>query len=410
LTPDGANPWAALTLAPDGNLYGTTRRGANGSGSVFRLTTNGLFSTLVSLSPDQGGPNAPLVLGNNDTFYGTTENGLLFNVTTNGVLTPLTNISGLKAGGLSGLTLGDDGSFYGTASSGGTSNCGMVFRFPTNSPLALVASFGFTNGQLPLSGLTAAGNGSFYGTTHSGGSTNQSAANFGVIFNVTTNGILTLVAAFANTNGAYPYSGLTFGPDGNLYGATACGGIGMGNLFRATTNGQVSGLVMFNGPNGQSPTSNLLLGKDGNFYGTTDGGGIGGGGIVFKLATNGLMTTLASFAGSNGASPNALALGPDGNFYGTTKGGGGANYGTVFTLVFPLQFTQDTDGSRADNGVWHGRLMGPPSATVVVESSTDLTHWAPFSTNTLPSADAGGADVSFPTAGNDRLFFRARQR
>jgi hypothetical protein len=31
------------------------------------------------------------------------------------------------------------------------------------------------------------------------------------------------------------------------------------------------------------------------------------------------------------------------------------------------------------------RLWGPPNQTAVLESSTDLVHWTPWATNTLPS-------------------------
>jgi len=44
------------------------------------------------------------------------------------------------------------------------------------------------------------------------------------VIRLTTNGILTTLAKFANTNGFMPEGGVAFGSDGNLYGTTYHGG------------------------------------------------------------------------------------------------------------------------------------------------------------------------------------------
>jgi len=71
---NGAYPQAALTLAPDGNFYGTTPRGGIGNdGTVFKVTTNGTLTTLASFNyQDQGYPKSGLALGPDGNFYGTT--------------------------------------------------------------------------------------------------------------------------------------------------------------------------------------------------------------------------------------------------------------------------------------------------------------------------------------------------
>src|ERR1017187_1121992 len=52
---NGAYPWAALTLGPDGNFYGTTRQSSSSVyGTLFKVTTNGTLTTLVSFSGFNG--------------------------------------------------------------------------------------------------------------------------------------------------------------------------------------------------------------------------------------------------------------------------------------------------------------------------------------------------------------------
>ena len=59
----------SLIQGSDGNLYGATvRGGANNSGSIFRVTTSGSFTTLYSFSSTPG--NAWLVQAANETLYG----------------------------------------------------------------------------------------------------------------------------------------------------------------------------------------------------------------------------------------------------------------------------------------------------------------------------------------------------
>ena len=42
---DGAEPWAGLVQATDGNFYGTTRyNGTNGGGTIFKITPSGTLT------------------------------------------------------------------------------------------------------------------------------------------------------------------------------------------------------------------------------------------------------------------------------------------------------------------------------------------------------------------------------
>jgi len=351
---DGINQGclASLTLGNDGNFYGTTRNGGS-YGSIFRVTTNGVLTTLVSFANTNGAaPCAALTLGNDGNFYGTTEEGgnisygygTVFKVTTNGELTSLVSFANTNgANPVTPLTLGNDGNFYGTTYQGGQNNYGTVFKVTTNGVLTSLVSFDFPNGMFPFAGLTLGNDGNLYGTT----SGTSWAGFYGNVFKVTTNGVLTSLVAFAKTNGAYPQSALTLGNDGNFYGTTLQGGItnsthpsGFGTIFRVSTNGVLATLAFFGVTNGMQPFAGLTLGNEGNFYGTTAGDQSSYFGNVFKVTTNGELTSIVTFANTNGASPQApLTLGSDGNFYGTTFYGGlvpagpnGWGYGTVFKL------------------------------------------------------------------------------
>ena len=411
-----AKPLAGLTLGNDGNFYGTTESGGlNNEGTAFKMTTNGITTTLVNFGTTYGSPTYPeanLTLGPDGNFYGTTSQGgtntsgtnatgTVFKMTTNGTVTILVSFNGVNGGiPLAGLTLAPDGNFYGTTEFGGTNGDGTVFKLTTNGTLTTLVNFNGTNGANPLAGLAAGPGGNLYGTTRYGG-TNQ---NLGTVFQVTTNGTFTTLIQFAGTNGAWPYGGVTVGPDGNLYGTTTWAGnpngdFNGGTIFELTTNGLLTTLIRFvdlGGTNGLNPETSLTLGPDGNFYGTTFAGGANGNGTVFQVTTNGILatltqagipfqtlftpqgyeyyttnnwvtsakvsngtlTTLYSFsAQTNGNNPDGanlqstLALGPDGNFYGTAPAGGANGYGTAFKVTTNGTFTTlaTFSGNHGDN-------------------------------------------------------------
>ncbi len=181
---NGAHPLAALTLGNNGSFYGTTLAGGTSSdGTVFQVTTNGTLTSLYSFTNLE--KPSGLTLGTDGKFYGTTQQGgipnytygltegmgTIFQVTTNGtfatlVLFNFTNGTTPHAT----LTLGNDGNFYGTTEGGGTANEGTVFRVTTNGALTTLASFDITNGAGPVTPLTLGNDGNFYGTTEAGGS------------------------------------------------------------------------------------------------------------------------------------------------------------------------------------------------------------------------------------------------
>ena len=166
----------------DGNFYGTTAGGGRYSrnGTVFRMTTNGTLNTLYSFTGGNDGasPVAGLVRGADGNFYGTTEyggtngSGTVFKIMTNGTLSALYSFTGGSDGAnpAAGLVLGTDGNFYGTAESGGANGSGTVFKITSGGVLTLVYTFtGGDDGAYPDSALVQGTDGNFYGTTSSGG-------------------------------------------------------------------------------------------------------------------------------------------------------------------------------------------------------------------------------------------------
>ena len=305
------NPHAGLTLGPDGNFYGTTAAGGkNLGGTVYRMATNGVLTTLFQFSsyPSGSGPTADLTLGPDGNFYGTTmaggttlsgvnDTGVVFKMNTNGIPTTLVNFNGTNGGHPdAAVTLGPDGYYYGTTEFSGSNNVGTVFKVTTNGTLTTLVTFNNTNGANPVSCLTLAPGGIFYGTTKLGGK-----FGLGTAFKLTTNGDFTMLNSFDQTNGAWPAGRMALGSDGNLYGTTAY----IGTAFEMTTNGAVTTLVNFNllstlslsTTNGEFPYSGLTPGPDGCYYGTTSQGGANGSGTIFKVSTNGTAAFLATMPG-----------------------------------------------------------------------------------------------------------------
>lgn len=388
---DGANPYAGLTLGPDGNFYGTASQGGSGGhGTVFQVTTNGILTPLYSFTGGNGGanPDASLTLGPDGNFYGTTtggtgSHGTVFRLATNDNVTTLFSfIGGINgASPYAALTLARNGSFYGTTE-GGTNDNGTVFQVATNGALTSLYPFtGGLGGANPYAALTPGPDGNFYGTTESGGGLGA-----GTVFRVATNGGVAPIYSFTGGNdGANPYAALALGPNGNFYGVASAGGSsGKGTIFQVTTNGVVTPLYSFTGGNDGANPHALMLGLYGNFYGTTSKGGSSGNGTVFRVTMNGVFTPLYSFNGGiNGADPIAgLTLGPDGNLYGTTYAGGSDGVGVIYRLIFAAPVI--SQATLNGNGNMLLSLVTATNVSSQIEVATNLAPpvvWQPVYTN-----------------------------
>lgn len=244
---DGALPQTALTQGADGNFYGASYQGgANSVGTIYKMAPNGTVTALYEFNgiTDGAYPLADLVQGKDGNFYGTTIEGgangfgTVFSITTNGILTTLVSFNYTNgAYPEAGVIQGADGNFYGTTYLGGSNGYGSIFSLATNGTLTTLFSFANTNGSYPAASLLQANDGNLYGTCSSGGQGGQ-----GTAFRITTNGTLNNLIWFDGLNGAEPLSALIQAADGNFYGTTPFGGIGYnpsagggnGTLFRLT--------------------------------------------------------------------------------------------------------------------------------------------------------------------------------
>jgi uncharacterized repeat protein (TIGR03803 family) len=352
---NGYNPTAALVKGADGNYYGTTTSGgATFLGVVFKMTPSGVVSPFYSFddSKPDGGilPTAPLLLGSDGNFYGTTPKGgtnnygSAFQLTSAGVYTTLhsfsagTNTDG--GGPEAALIEGASGEFYGTASFGGTNGGGIVFKITSAKAFTPLYSFTDADGQSPMAAIIAGGDGSFYGTTSQGALGGGGGyRGGGTVFKITPAGDLHTIYRFApSPYGGSPYAALIEDSDGNFYGTCLGGTSDAGAVFKITPAGDFTRLYNFTGDlDGDLPQAALAKGSDGNFYGTTSQGGANNNGTLFKITPAGSFGLVYSFTGgADGAAPQApLVLGSDGSLYGvaTSGGTGTANNGTAFKLT-----------------------------------------------------------------------------
>jgi uncharacterized repeat protein (TIGR03803 family) len=403
---DGGNP-NGLMQETNGNFYGTTQSGGiDSSGTVYQMTPAGILTTLFlfdDLAADGFNPAGALTQGEDGELYCMTENGgaregygTIFKITTNGNLSTILSFTG-GDGGTPHQTLirGTDGNFYGSTAGGGANGDGEIFSMSPAGTLNVLAPFDSLNGLYP-SKLAQGADGSLYGTTFDGGSNNV-----GTIFRMATNGTLTSLYAFSNSNGGFlPTAGLAQTSDGTFYGTTYEGGsFGFGNVFMLSPSGAVTSLYSFTGGgDGGHPSGDLLLGGDGNFYGTTAEGGTYDDGTIFRMAPGGAPVTLATFDGYNGAHPQTpLVQGTDGNFYGTTQDGGAGGNGVIYRIGIQSPSIQISD-QPAGQTVFLG---GTATFSVAVVGSPPLFYqWWKNGTNLSDGGHIAGSTTRILTVAN----------
>ena len=394
----GNHAQAGMTLFSDGNYYGTnTTLGTGNGGTFFQVTPQGVFTVLYNFCSlpscaDGSAPDGPLTVGSDGYLYGTTvsgganNEGTVFKITPQGVLTTLHSFALSEGASPESLVLATDGNFYGTAFSGGSgafcvpaNNCGTVFKMTPQGVLTKLYDFcqlaSCTDGFYPF-GFIQAADGNFYGTTLLGGA-NTKGQGYGTAFKITSKGSFTTLYSFcsmANCADGYTPVGMIQANDGNLYGTTGAGGAttNAGTVFELTVKGALTTLYDFctgggtNCPDGAYPLR-LLQGTDGSFYGVTYYGGPKSSnyGTAFKLTT-GLGKSVKTVTTSGKVGASVIILGT------TLTGASKVTFNGVsaaFTVVSSSEITATVPAGAKTGAV----VVTTPSASLKSNKNFQVT-------------------------------------
>ncbi len=253
---NGTNPVTGPVLGSDGNLYGVTGAGGhNNSGIFYKSTLDGDFTTVYEFCAtepctDGAGPNG-IFLASDGNFYGTTggggnasNGGTIFSISPTGQLKVLYTFCSIIPTCEDGASpyfapvQGNDGNFYGVTLFGGTMRGGVLYELTSTGTYSVLHDFcdAYTtgcNGSEPYYVVHDA-YGNFFGTTAYGGN-NKS----GTVFELTSAGQYIVLYSFPIDNGpTWPYTGLMFASDGNIYGVSGGGRFNGGLIYEITQAGE----------------------------------------------------------------------------------------------------------------------------------------------------------------------------
>lgn len=423
-----------LAQARDGNIYGTTSLGGAcgyNAGTIYQMTTSGNLTVVYSFgtsSPEGVAANGGLTLAPDGNLYGTTKAGgankygtiFMFSIS-DGTVTYLHNFNVTDGAYPTAPPIrGTDGYFYGTTWQGG-SGIGTVYRMAPKSPWTLT-SYSLPGDAFPTAPLMQATDGNFYGTTFKGGT-----HDWGTVFQMTPKGKLKTIYSFDGAHGSFPNAPVIQGSDGNFYGTTsaggnlsACSGNGCGVVFQLTPKGKIAVLYSFNDTSdGSDPLGGLLEATDGSFYGVTSVGGTADG-TLYQLTPQGknnfIFTVPFQFSFlTSGRHPQLTLLQhTSGLVYGDTleggtiteEGGGtGTGTGTFYSFfeqgMTPFAGLVTTSGKVGDPVDILGQgftgatsvSFGGTSAAFTVVSDTYVSAVVPAGTSGLVSVMSPGGTL-----------------
>ena len=344
----GSQPDTRPVLGPEHTVYGmTSDGGANGNGVIYRFdlqsrqyTVLHTFSALDANGDNQDGavPGVALTRGPDDTFYGVAQfggangNGTVFKITASGEFAVLHTFSAVDANlhnedganPLRTVIVGRDGKLYGTTRLGGENSCdgtrGCAVAWSMDrSGNSFTVLHQFTASEGHAASIIQGRDGLLYGSAVYPFTSLPSGAPLpsGTLFRMTTSGQdFEVLYRFSqtdangrNTDGADPYEPLVEREPGVFFGATYFGGTnGNGVVFRYSISEPSVVEIVHNfsaiGATGQNldganPLARLTLGPDGTLYSTATGGGLNGDGVVYGIRPDGFFEVLHTFSATD---------------------------------------------------------------------------------------------------------------
>jgi len=414
---DGRQPYASLTLTPNGQIFGMTLEGGwydNGVLFEYEYLTSTYSVKCEFISYGLGKkPSSGLIKATNDKLYGTTETGGRYGGGVLFELDPATNTYAVKkhfnqdttgTESSSPLLQAANGNIFGFTTTNGPSGYGTMFEYnPSNDSFYVRVNFSNTNGQPLYNAMTQHSNGNIYGTVRGGGT-----YGYGNLFeyNPSTH-VFTVKYSFnTGSNGTNPVMRMAEAPNGKLYGMTY-GPSGVIFEYDPSTNTYTKKISFNSSSHGIYPTASLTLASNGLLYGTTSQGGTNTNGVLFSYDySNNTFTKLVEFGNNlygNGKSPlGGVMQASNGNLYGTCNLGGANNNGILYEYnLLNNSFTKILDLADSIGGGPHlnipvefgitGLQIGNVSSTFCAGETDSISYSA---TGNYVSGNTFSAELS----------------
>ena len=309
---DGRDPQPSLIQASNGDLYGAALGGGPaGRGTVFRLSTSDVFTTLYAFSQtDVGSPLSEVVEGPGGDIFGTTtdfnhDSGIAYRIDGAMVFQAIHDFSAPEGGSATGLANAPGGTFYGGTGGSWLVN-GSLFQMDASGTLTTLHAFGGPEGYGVNGTPLLASDGNLYGVTDHTVFRMDPAGEMVVLHDFSASGDRSFTPSF----------GLMEASDGGFYGTSYLDKVSSGAVVRIDASGNVSIVHLFQGTDGAGPRGTLVEAGDGYLYGTAESGGALGGGVVYRLDPAGLMS-LSSVSPGSGPASGGTSLTLTGNHFQT---------------------------------------------------------------------------------------------